>query len=166
MRQLVGKFLLPVISTIFVAAFLVACNNMTAFYPGSTAADWSFVQSVGGMRLGDPYIKDGHYYVPVVIDVSGNQSITTVPTAINTGLVCASMIGEGSGDIFGMDYWITIYIQPETEAKSPKPGSVCPDVVLGRVGAGIAPPNWNVYFDDRPNSQRGSKDHLIGTVKF
>jgi len=154
-------------SLMFCILFLLpGCKDIGLFFPGAVAADWEFIQSVGGIRLGDPYIRDGHYFVPLIANVSGSQSVTTSPTNRSTGLVCATIEGDGIGNIFGTDYWVTIYIQPESEVALTNPSGICPDIALGRVGMGISPPKWDVYFDDRPDRQRGSKNHLIGTVEF
>jgi hypothetical protein len=48
--------------------------------------DWAFVQSVGGMALGTPYQTPEGVKLPVRVDVTGSRTITTPPTALNSGL--------------------------------------------------------------------------------
>lgn len=48
--------------------------------------DWAFVQSVGGIALGTPYRAASGVMLPVSVDVSGSRTITTKPTAMNSGL--------------------------------------------------------------------------------
>jgi hypothetical protein len=55
----------------------------------STSRDWQFVQSVGGLTIGPPD-RDSrkHVILPVRCDVSGLQTITVRPTALNSGFGC------------------------------------------------------------------------------
>ena len=127
--------------------------------------DWEFVQSVGGIQLGDPYIRDGLYMVPIIVNLSGSQSITTQPTVSNTGLVCIGLFGDARGDILGIDVWVTILVEQESENRSPRRNSWCPDYQLGQVETGIGYHKWTIYYRDHPESER-TKNYLIGVAEF
>jgi len=56
------------------AAFLVAgCT--------SERRDWVFVQSVGGIAVGNPHRTPSGVMLPVFVDVSGLRTITTKPSS-------------------------------------------------------------------------------------
>lgn len=81
-------------SLLLVAGFpLTGCGVANAI--NNPAVDWEFVQAVGGLEVGTPYINDDMLWVPVTVDFSGRHAITTTPTAVETGLKC--MRGQSSG---------------------------------------------------------------------
>ena len=50
-------------------------------------ADWRFIQSVGGMQVGDPsQVSDNCWSLPIEFDVSG-KAFTVQPTTINSSIV-------------------------------------------------------------------------------
>ncbi|MEZ5491903.1 MAG: hypothetical protein R3F50_16545 [Gammaproteobacteria bacterium] len=153
-------------SFILLFAFaLSACASKPINRPNAEAIDWEFIQSVGGVRLGDPYSKDGLRWVPVLADVSGSQTITTVPTLSNTGLVCSAAVTGGTGNLVtGMNVWLTIYVEPEPDIPIVGLSSRCNDIPL--------PPNFSagpyrVYYEDKPKNivSLNSRANLIGTLR-
>ena len=73
-----------ILASIFLTAVLVGCKLMSTEY-----RDWRFVESVGGMQMGQPIkAKNGKWQLPIDCDVSGIRAITTKPTQINSALIC------------------------------------------------------------------------------
>jgi hypothetical protein len=54
--------------------------------------DWEFIQSVGGMAIGDPSFNSRTYdlTIPLLQDFSGLRRITVEPTLRGSGLTCAT----------------------------------------------------------------------------
>lgn len=46
--------------------------------------DWAFIQSVGGIALGTPYRGAPGVMLPVRVNVSGTERITTEPRALHS----------------------------------------------------------------------------------
>jgi hypothetical protein len=118
------------------------------FMPRSAAAfvseqDWQYVQSVGGMRLGQPQQKEGNWTVPVEIDVTGSRPITTQPTAQHPGLVCAGIQAEPHD----AEIYLTLFTSyPWLGADK---GGGCQPIVLGHLTTG----HYTLYYkglDEQP----------------
>jgi len=52
------------------------------------SADWNFIQNVGGIKIEKPIDTDDGYYLPVICNVSGLDSITVKPKILNSSLFC------------------------------------------------------------------------------
>jgi hypothetical protein len=50
--------------------------------------NWAFVQSVGGISIGEPVREGSGWILPVRADLSGFSKITVQPTAHNSGMAC------------------------------------------------------------------------------
>lgn len=50
--------------------------------------DWTFIQSVGGIKTEKPLETEDGFYLPVICNVSGQDSVTLKPTGINSALFC------------------------------------------------------------------------------
>lgn len=61
----------------------IAFNSLTRKY-----ADWNFIQSVGGIKTDKPIETEDGYYLPVICNVSGWDSVTVKPKAVNSALFC------------------------------------------------------------------------------
>lgn len=108
--------------------------------------------------------------VPIIVDLSGNQTITVTPTLTNSGIVCFGAIVVGSGEN-GRDFdmRISIYAEPELGA----------DTSLGRrtgeCGGIYLPPrntlgnrgDYNIYYVDKLESfpTINQAEHYLGTVR-
>jgi hypothetical protein len=59
--------------------------------------DWEFIQSAGGISIGNPYIDRASNFlvIPINQDFSGNRTITIAPTLRNSGLLCAQIVNSG-----------------------------------------------------------------------
>jgi hypothetical protein len=90
--------------------------------------DWSFVQSVGGIAVGQPSKKAAEWVLPVRADVSGTQTITIKPTVLNGALVCTSVPASIEGK--------AIYITIKTGFIRSGLGAVCPPARLGNIKLG------------------------------
>jgi len=67
-------------------AVLVSCAKLPCIFTAKRV-DWSFIQSVGGMSVGDlTPMSEGLYVLPVKVDVSGAHAITREPEIVDTGL--------------------------------------------------------------------------------
>lgn len=59
-------------------------------YLDPEVVDWEYIQSVGGLTIGDPWLDPPtlRLYIPLVMDLSGNKRITVEPTRRDTGKAC------------------------------------------------------------------------------
>jgi hypothetical protein len=116
------KLLLLVAVTLLVA--ITGCD-------ATGLRDWQFVQSIGGLALGAPW-RDGrgHVLLPVRCDVSGTQTITVRPTAMNSALVCEPPYAR----VHSRTVFLTICT---TTAASRKADARCPAADLGAPPAGL-----------------------------
>ena len=72
----------------FSLVVLFATSALSAGMITSRAQNWSMIQSVGGLRVGNPVKRDdGTIFLPIVCNVSGLETITTKPQAMNSSLV-------------------------------------------------------------------------------
>ena len=66
---------------------IISCSGIVS-RGTSEHRDWSFVKSVGGIRIETPVINsDGRFELPVKCDVSGLTQYSEKPTMINSALV-------------------------------------------------------------------------------
>ena len=74
--------------TVFILVPLMACCTSCVSLITSRGQSWETIQSMGGLRVNDPVMRDdGTFFLPVVCNVSGLDTITVKPTAINSALV-------------------------------------------------------------------------------
>lgn len=80
-------FLVLVVILVGLAIVTASCSTLAGFVT-SSHVDWSFVQTVGGMKVGNPQpISKGSWSIPIECDVSGLTTVTTKPTTLNSSLV-------------------------------------------------------------------------------
>lgn len=138
------------------ALVLVSCGSFPSKgYYESQPRDWDFIQSVGGIRLGEPYRLNGFLWVPILLDVSGSQTITVQPTNSNTGLECAQIMSRNSGNGTSL---LVYTVEESVLPPRARLRRTC-DAYPLRVGLGL----WDfttqsVYYE------YGDKKELIGTV--
>jgi len=73
--------------TIILGFLLVGCASCVSLAT-SHEQSWDMVQSVGGLRVGNPITQaDGTVFLPVICNVSGLETITVKPTMLNSALV-------------------------------------------------------------------------------
>lgn len=70
------------------ALLLVGCSATSMRAVVDPPVSWEFLQSVGGVAVGQPRLVDTNLWLPVTVDLSGNRSITRTPTVTDTGRKC------------------------------------------------------------------------------
>jgi hypothetical protein len=140
--------------TTFSLIAIVVCLLITAaIHPGfasaifHTSRDWQFVQSVGGLTIGTSH-RDSrkHVILPVQCDVSGTQTITVRPTALNSGFGCDSPAVR----IRSTNVSITL-----RTTLTGKGSALCPSADLGRIADG----DYAVFYRDPDGKQ-----HPLGNI--
>lgn len=94
----------------------------------ATPQPWTFVVSVGGITVGDPVQANGAWTLPVQADVSGLETFTSKPTALNSALVCSSVVAK----IIDNHIYLTIHSDLAGAIKSAR----CPAAQLGIIPSG------------------------------
>lgn len=90
--------------------------------------DWSFVQTIGGLKVGTPYKSKGVWLLPIQSDVSGLQTVTIKPTALNSVLSCKRTNAKIKNN--------SIYLTIVTGLASREHNSLCPPAILGNIPVG------------------------------
>lgn len=140
-----------ILPAILSALALVACGNQDSYLATSHVASWDFIQSVGGIRVGEPEKKGtASWALPVVCDVSGLTTVTQKPTAMNSGLVVTRMLHQVAGD----DIHISVVVN--TPASSSRT-SRCAEIVVSGAKAG----EYRVLYEEQDKTR-----HALGTVSF
>ena len=121
---------------------LSACSTLVQ------PVSWKYVQNVGGMAVGDPYRIGDNWMLPVTVDVSGLQRVTSEPQVLDSSHVCKDTKAKVAGD--------SIYITVYTTFADGEGSSKCPDSNLGHMLDG----EYRVYYDGPENLPV-----LIGEVK-
>ena len=83
MPELVVRYKMKTLAYAFIAALLCvsACNAGLVGWLSQEHRDWSFIESVGGMK-----VELNNKNLCVACDVSGTRRITTKPTIVNSGI--------------------------------------------------------------------------------
>lgn len=107
----------------------------------SEQRDWAFIQSVGGLAVGEPQrLADGNYRLPINCDVSGLKQITIKPTTLNSALA----VRETGCAVRGQ----TIQLWIKTCVMDARHSPAAPDMVLKNVPAG----RYQVQYRSRDGS--------------
>jgi hypothetical protein len=96
---------------------------------------WSYILSVGGLKIGKPYFEKDNWYLEVKCDVSGLREISAKPTAINSFHVCRDIKVEIQGENIQLTV-ITSF--PDDVHRS----ALCNDAKLGKIPDG----EYKVYY--------------------
>lgn len=110
------------------------------------SADWSFIQNVGGIKTEKPIETEDGYYLPVICNVSGWDSVTIKPKIVNSALFCLKTrvkIEENKIYLTVMT-GISVFGNNSSKAKA---------VGLGDLKDG----NYKIYYKDKTTDE-----HLIG----
>ena len=78
-RSLIAGLIIIVTGIIFFTSFISLTRN---------SRDWTFIQTVGGIKTEKPLETEDGFYLPVICNVSGQDSVTGKPTGINSALFC------------------------------------------------------------------------------
>jgi hypothetical protein len=133
-----------IVGTLFIALAFCQSFGSSIF---STARDWQFVQSVGGLSIGIPYRNDRkHVILPIRCYTSGKQ-ITIHPTTGYSGLAFDfPMVHIHSTNVF-----ITV-----CTVLPGKRDASCPPADLGKLAGG----DYSVFY----SSPDGNREPL-GSIK-
>ena len=102
---------------------LVACAAL------DEPRNWTFVQSVGGISIGDPTQGNDEWLLPVRADVSGLREISTKPTVMLSGVACRAVEAKVEGT--------SIFIVVTTTIAGEGRTAQCPPAALGHPRAGM-----------------------------
>lgn len=112
---------------------LSACSTLVQ------PVSWKYVQNVGGMAVGDPYRISDNWMLPVTVDVSGLQRVTSEPQVLDSSRICKDTYAKVKGD----SIYLTIY----TTFAAGEGSSNCPDSNLGHMLDG----EYSVYYNGPEN---------------
>ena len=110
------------------------------------SADWNFIQNVGGIKTEKPIETEDGYYLPVICNVSGWDSITVKPKAVNSALFCLKTKVKIEENKIYLTVITGIPVFGNSSSKSKA-------VRLGNLKDG----NYKIYYKDKENTE-----HLIG----
>ena len=68
----------------------------------------SEIEDVGGMKTGEIVIKSGQYFLPVICNVSGTETITNKPKTMNSGLAFKEINYKITGDKILFSLYVTL----------------------------------------------------------
>jgi hypothetical protein len=110
------------------------------------SADWNFIQSVGGIKTEKPIETEDGYYLPILCNVSGWDSITVKPITTNSTLFCLkTKVSIMENKIYlTVATGMSIFGNNSTKCKAAK---------LGNLKDG----NYKIYYKDK-----SSNEPLIG----
>jgi hypothetical protein len=130
-------------------ALASACGREDAYVGTPQTASWEFMQSVGGISIGQAQKRDDSTWVlPVACDVSGLQTITHKPTVMHSGVVVTRVLQR----ISGRDIGISVVVNtPLGAARS----SECPPITL----SAVSPGRYQVLYLEPDKTP-----HALGTV--
>jgi len=105
-------------------------------------ADWSFIQSVGGIKIEKPLETEDGYYLPVTCNVSGWDSITIKPTVVNSAIFCIKTKATVDENKIYLTVikGISIFGGNDSKSKSVRIGS-------------LKKGNYKVYYKDKLKNQ-------------
>lgn len=76
------------IITLSVLAVLALVLSVSCCKLRGDTASWTFIQKTGGIKTEKPLETEDGFYLPIICNVSGLDSITVKPTTINSALSC------------------------------------------------------------------------------
>lgn len=111
-----------------------------------SSKDWNFIQSVGGIKTEKPLETEDGFYLPVICNVSGLDSVTVKPKGVNSALFCLKTKTTITKD--------KIYLTVITGySLFDNPDRKCKAVRIGK----LKPGNYKVFYKDNK-----SDEHRIG----
>jgi hypothetical protein len=144
-KKLFNFFSMPLILS------LVSCDFLRSRIVPDSRAEWEFIQSVGGIRLGAPErIGAEKWKIPVVCNISGLETVTTPPTAMNSGLVVRNVTHKFEQN----KLFISLILN--SPSRIDESTAKCPDLVMDQV----KPELYEVYYRDEKVAKK------IGVLDF
>jgi hypothetical protein len=128
-----------------------AYGSEDSYLATSHLATWEFIQSVGGIRVGNPEKKASNSWVlPVICDVSGVTTVTQKPTTLNSPLVVTKILHQ----VVGNEIQISVVVN--TPLRSSR-DSRCTAIAVEAISAG----EYKVLYQES-----NKVAHVLGTVTF
>lgn len=129
-----------------VFALLVLISFVSFYTLTRETVDWNFIQKVGGIKTDAPLKTEDGYYLPVICNVSGSDSVTVKPTALNSALSCLKIKSTIKDNTIHVEIISGIAI-------SKRDGCQCKAVRIGE----LEPGSYIVYYGGK-----SSFEHQIG----
>jgi hypothetical protein len=102
-------------------------------------ADWSFIQSVGGLQIGKTLQEQqSAWNMEIFCDLSGHQAFTQMPTTIDSDMIIQKTLVESKGN----DIFISLVISPVIWTSNPDKAK-CKGVTIEST-----PGFRNIYYRD------------------
>lgn len=136
-------------SLLLVASVLAAAPLPGGAQQEPPVASWAFLQSVGGIKLGQPVKTPEGWQLPLECDLTGLRRITTDPTVLNSSQVIQDVQWRIEGD--QLQLWLLL--KPASYATAE---ARCPDLGL----AGISPGTYEAVY------REGEATHPLGPVNL
>ncbi len=89
-----------------------------------TQPDWKLIRSVGGLKVANPEIREGEFYLPIELDFSAYKR------GSNSALVCTDTSTRVGGKL------IFLWVKTDSVKNAPKATSKCPAARLGLIPDG------------------------------
>ncbi|MFC0879010.1 hypothetical protein ACE01N_20615 [Saccharicrinis sp. FJH2] len=134
---------------IIISAITLLSLTLTFLFFNFTreTAEWDYIQNVGGIKTDTPLETEDGYYLPILCNVSGLDSITVNPTTLNSAISCIK-----TKVTINKNY---IYLKIVTGiATNKNKDCKCKAVSIGDLESG----EYKVYYGDV-----GNLEHEIGT---
>ena len=111
-----------------------------------SSKDWSFIQTVGGIKIEKPLETEDGFYLPVICNVSGRDSVTVKPKGINSALFCLKTKTLINGNKIYLTVITGYSLFEKLDFK-------CKAVKIEK----LKPGNYKVFYKDKESSE-----HQIG----
>ncbi len=129
------------IVAIVIVAIWISFNALT-----NESRDWNFIQSIGGIRIEKPLETENGFYLPIICNVSGQDSVTIKPEGPNSALFCLRTKTTVEENKIYVTVITGYNLFGELDSK-------CKAVRLGK----LKKQTYTVYYKDNK-----SDEHLIG----
>ncbi len=88
-QYIMNTFFVPTYKFFSYIILIISLNSCMGLFRHE--CDWAFIQSVGGIKIDEPYLTKDGWFLPVQCDVSGLTTITNKPTTMNSALKCVKV---------------------------------------------------------------------------
>ena len=116
------------------ATVIAAALTLVSVDALADRASWTFLQSVGGLTIGEPQREGGGWVLPVYADVSGLNKASVQPTTLNSGIACL----ETRASVKGSTVALSIFTGVAGSGRIAR----CPAAKLGH----LAPGRYTVVY--------------------
>ena len=160
---------LPAIRILLSSAILMvsACSPVTTMRNVvEPPANWEFIQSVGGLSVGQPRIVDGIFWLPLNLDLSGQRQITVAPTLTDSGKKCIRTTLRQADGLTTPSGYYDLYLQVYPGPVSKRSEGGCDEVPMfvGSLSPPLAQPGnvtFRIWYKDYIFSE-----HKLAEVKL